>query len=92
MADEDGGSPPPLPPKPRQKISVMGSPNTEHFIVMDNSALFSARQKREGEDREEKKAEEKKQKLKQKEKEGGENEDEEADEAEDEDGEGEDET
>merc|ERR1711953_710099 len=32
----------------------MGSPNTEHFIVMDNSALFSARQKREGEEKEEK--------------------------------------
>ena len=45
-------SPPPLPPKPRTKISVMGSPNSEHFIVMDNSALFSARQKREGEDKE----------------------------------------
>ena len=57
--EEEEGTPPPLPPKPRQKISVMGSPNTEHFIVMDNSALFSARQKREGEEREEKKAEEK---------------------------------
>ena len=57
--EEEEGSPPPLPPKPRQKISVMGSPNTEHFIVMDNSALFSARQKREGEERDEKKAEEK---------------------------------
>merc|ERR1712088_356397 len=52
--EEEEGSPPPLPPKPRQKISVMGSPNTEHFIVMDNSALFSARQKREGEEKEEK--------------------------------------
>ena len=51
---DEEGTPPPLPPKPRQKISVMGSPNTEHFIVMDNSALFSARQKREGEEREEK--------------------------------------
>jgi len=50
--EEEEGSPPPLPPKPRQKISVMGSPNTEHFIVMDNSALFSARQKREGEEKE----------------------------------------
>ena len=59
VTDEDDGTPPPLPPKPRQKISVMGSPNTEHFIVMDNSALFSARQKREGEEKEEKKAEEK---------------------------------
>ena len=59
---DEEGTPPPLPPKPRQKISVMGSPNTEHFIVMDNSALFSARQKREGEEREdksEKKGEEK---------------------------------
>jgi len=37
---------PPLPPKPKQKISVMGSPNTDQFIVMDNSALF-ARQKAE---------------------------------------------
>merc|ERR550517_2113453 len=52
--EEEEGTPPPLPPKPRQKISVMGSPNTEHFIVMDNSALFSARQKREGEEKEEK--------------------------------------
>ena len=51
---DEEGTPPPLPPKPRQKISVMGSPNTEHFIVMDNSALFSARQRREGEEREEK--------------------------------------
>merc|ERR1712123_480399 len=32
---------PPLPPKPEQKISVMGSPNTDQFIVMDNSALFT---------------------------------------------------
>jgi len=32
---------PPLPPKPKQKISVMGSPNTDQFIVMDNSALFT---------------------------------------------------
>jgi len=31
---------PPLPPKPKQKISVMGTPNTDQFIVMDNSALF----------------------------------------------------
>jgi len=37
---------PPLPPKPKQKISVMGSPNTDQFIVMDNSALFT-RQKME---------------------------------------------
>ena len=32
---------PPLPPKPRQKISMIGLPNAEHFIVMDNSAMFS---------------------------------------------------
>jgi len=46
---EEEEAPPPLPPKPRTKISAMGCPNTEHFIVMDNSALFS-RQKREGEE------------------------------------------
>lgn len=33
--------PPPLPPKPTQKISKIGSPNSDQFIVMDNSALFS---------------------------------------------------
>jgi len=32
---------PPLPPKPKQKISMIGLPNAEHFIVMDNSAMFS---------------------------------------------------
>ena len=61
--EEEEGTPPPLPPKPRQKISVMGSPNTEHFIVMDNSALFSARQKREGEERDEKEKKEEKEKT-----------------------------
>lgn len=33
--------PPPLPPKPKQKISMIGSPNSDQFIVMDNSALFA---------------------------------------------------
>ena len=33
--------PPPLPPKPKQKISVIGSPNSDQFIVIDNSAFFS---------------------------------------------------
>ena len=32
---------PPLPPKPKQKISMIGLPNAENFIVMDNSAMFS---------------------------------------------------
>ena len=36
----DDTPPPPLPPKPKQKISQIGSPNTDQFIVMDNSALF----------------------------------------------------
>merc|ERR550517_1969288 len=61
--EEEEGTPPPLPPKPRQKISVMGSPNTEHFIVMDNSALFSARQKREREEMDEKEKKEEKEKT-----------------------------
>ena len=34
---------PPLPPKPKQKISMIGLPNAEHFIVMDNSAMFSSK-------------------------------------------------
>ena len=34
-------SAPPLPPKPKQKISMIGLPNADNFIVMDNSAMFS---------------------------------------------------
>jgi hypothetical protein len=34
--------PPPLPPKPKQKISVIGSPNSDQFIVIDNSSFFSS--------------------------------------------------
>ena len=32
---------PPLPPKPKQKISMIGLPNADNFLVMDNSAVFS---------------------------------------------------
>ena len=39
--DTLGTPAPPLPPKPKQKISMIGLPNAEHFIVMDNSAMFS---------------------------------------------------
>ena len=39
--DTAGTPAPPLPPKPKQKISMIGLPNAEHFIVMDNSAMFS---------------------------------------------------
>ena len=39
--DTVGTPAPPLPPKPKQKISMIGLPNAEHFIVMDNSAMFS---------------------------------------------------
>lgn len=39
--DTTGTPAPPLPPKPKQKISMIGLPNAEHFIVMDNSAMFS---------------------------------------------------
>ena len=39
--DTMGTPAPPLPPKPKQKISMIGLPNAEHFIVMDNSAMFS---------------------------------------------------
>ena len=31
---------PPLPPKPKQKISAIGLPNTDQFIVMDNTAVL----------------------------------------------------
>merc|ERR1711973_372984 len=34
-------SAPPLPPKPKQKISMIGLPNADNFIVMDSSAMFS---------------------------------------------------
>ena len=65
VEQEDQEEAPPLPPKPRTKISVMGSPNTEHFIVMDNSALFQSRQRRDEEkdrrceEKEERRSEEK---------------------------------
>ena len=42
-ADQDTSdiAAPPLPPKPKQKISMIGLPNADNFIVMDNSAMFS---------------------------------------------------
>merc|ERR1711953_1296955 len=38
----DQAPPPPLPPKPKHpsKISMIGLPNVDQFIVMDNTALF----------------------------------------------------
>ena len=39
-------APPPLPPKPKHpsKISMIGLPNVDQFIVMDNTAMFQSKQ------------------------------------------------
>ena len=38
--DQGEETAPPLPPKPKQKISMIGLPNADNFLVMDNSAMF----------------------------------------------------
>merc|ERR1711936_43597 len=42
----DQAPPPPLPPKPKHpsKISMIGLPNVDQFIVMDNTAMFQSKQ------------------------------------------------